>query len=74
MENEWEHLDTEALRNLYQQKQRELTESLLSGALWQDVRDQRKQVTELSIALYRRTQGGNPAEHRTRNVASKSER
>jgi hypothetical protein len=69
MEKEWRSLDAEALRSLYQQKQQEFTVALLNGADWKEVQEQRKLVTELSIALYKRVNEQNPAENNTRHSA-----
>jgi len=66
MEELWK-LDTDALRSLHEQQQRELTAALLQGADWKDVQDKRRAVTELSIILYHRTTSTNPAEFHTRN-------
>jgi hypothetical protein len=70
MEQEWRSLDAEALRSLYQQKQQEFTTALLNGADWKEVQEQRKLVTELSIALYKRVNEQNPAENNTRHYSA----
>lgn len=67
MEKEVWNLDLKSLKELHDQKQQDFTAALLSGADWKDLQEERKQVTELSIALYRRMQSEeNPAEHLTR--------
>ncbi|RYF83719.1 MAG: hypothetical protein EON98_10045 [Chitinophagaceae bacterium] len=66
MEELWK-LDTDALKLMYDQHQKELKEALLEGTDWKEVQDKRKLVTELSIILYHRTISTNPAEFNTRS-------
>lgn len=47
-------LNTEQLRALYQQKTNELTQALLLGNEWDELKAQREEVTRLAIALHRR--------------------
>jgi len=67
MEEHWGAVDLNTLKALYEKEQEKLTAALLSGAEWKEVQDQRKNVTELSILLYRRTQSENPAEYYSRS-------
>ena len=66
MEELWK-LDTDALKLMYDQHQKELKEALLEGIDWKEVQDKRKLVTELCIILYNRTISTNPAEFNTRS-------
>ena len=45
------HHDLDSLRALYERENQELRTKLLNGALWEEVKDQRLRLTELSIAL-----------------------
>jgi hypothetical protein len=59
------HHDLESLEILYESENEELKARLLSGALWEEVKEQRLRITELSIALHKKLQsikGANPAE------------
>jgi hypothetical protein len=67
MENRREHLDNTALRTLYEQKMQELSTALLEGASWEQVREQRFLLVELSRRLNRAGIQQSPAEHTTRN-------
>ena len=65
MEFDFSHHDLESLKTLYEKESEELRTRLLSGALWEEVKDQRLRVTELSIALYSKLPleaKGHPAE------------
>lgn len=68
MKSEWENLDINQLQSLYHESSRQLEKRLLHGASWQDVREQRKDVTELAVAIYKRLNrvAVNPAEQQTR--------
>lgn len=60
-------MELEALRALFERESNGLKTALLNGATWEEVQEQRKKVTELSIALHRKIQAsiqlsGNPAE------------
>lgn len=68
MNSEWEHLDINQLQHLFQESKRQLDRSLLHGASWQELRDQRNDVTELATAIYQRLnpQSVNPAEQSSR--------
>jgi hypothetical protein len=65
MEIKWSGLDNNALKALYENKLQELNAALLRGAEWEALRDQRHEVTQLSILLSKR-QFGNPAEYNSR--------
>ena len=58
------NLDLDTLKDMYEKSQAELTSSLLSGALWTEVKEQRKKLTEIAIVLHKKAQamGLNPAE------------
>lgn len=59
------HHDPDSLKALYERENEELKARLLNGALWNEVKEQRFRVTELSIALHKKIQkiqGTNPAE------------
>jgi hypothetical protein len=63
MEMKWSEMDTEALKMMYEQESAALKAALLKGTPWEDLREQRLKVTELSIALHKKLQSsGNPAE------------
>jgi len=63
MEIEWENMDRTALQALYEQQFQQLSSALLDGAKWEDVKQQRLLLTELSIFLDKRGGTANPAEH-----------
>jgi hypothetical protein len=62
--------DLETLQGLYNQQVDILQERLLNGELWEDLQAQRRDVTELAIAIQKlhnhsvskNTRDGNPAE------------
>lgn len=67
MKASWSALEVEALRGLFEKESNSLKAALLNGATWEELQDQRKKVTELSIALHKKIQAaihayGNPAE------------
>jgi len=70
----WE-LDLSVLRSMYEKEKSDLNRALLNGASWEEMKDQRRLVTELSIALHKRMmRDSNPAEVPTRkNRDSSSE-
>lgn len=51
---DWDTLDILQLQQLYSTQSRELEHRLLHGASWQEVQEQRQEVTELAIAIYKR--------------------
>lgn len=53
---EFNILEVEQLRALYHQKNKELADALLSGAEWDELKDKRQEVTDLSIALHKKLQ------------------
>ena len=60
-------IDLNMLKTMYESEVTHLRESLLGGSSWEDLRDQRRTVTELAIALHqKRSQGNNPAENKGR--------
>ena len=64
-------LDLNTLKGMYEQEAEGLNEALLKGVSWNQLRDQRKTVTELSIALQAKRTGSAPP---TNNPAEKSTR
>jgi hypothetical protein len=71
MHQDFSGLDPETLKTMYLKEEKELRSRLLNGALWHDLREQRKKLTELSIALHRKnqsTEGMNPAEHSSDDI------
>jgi len=63
MEANWSEMDVDALKNAYEKESSKLKASLLSGLSWEEMKDQRKKVTELAIALHKKINtSGNPAE------------
>lgn len=68
MEPNWSELNVDALEVLYENEASALRTALLNGASWEDVKDQRKKVTELSIALHKKIHASaNPAESTDRS-------
>lgn len=67
------HLDLDGLRQLYQEEKRVLEERLLAGMSWEEVKEERRRIGELSKIIYKRSnpaQFGNPAENASRNTDS----
>jgi hypothetical protein len=65
------HFDLESLRTLYEKENEDLKAKLLNGALWEEVKEQRIRITELSIALHSKLQsikGANPAEFSSSDI------
>lgn len=59
----WGELSTDALRELYEKESTDLKKALLNGSTWDEVKDQRRKVTELAIALHKKINtSDNPAE------------
>ena len=68
MESSWNELDVDALRTLYEQESSNLKGALLQGTSWDDLKEQRLKVTELSIALHKKIHAtSNPAESTDRS-------
>lgn len=68
MEMNWSELDIDSLREAYETEAAKLKASLLNGTSWDDLRDQRKKVTDLAIALHKKINtSGNPAESADRS-------
>jgi hypothetical protein len=68
MESNWNELDADNLKALYEKESLGLRTALLNGATWEEVKDQRQRVTELSIALHKKINtSGNPAESTDRS-------
>jgi len=61
-------LDINILKEMYEKEAMVLKTALLNGASWDEVRDQRRKVTEISIALHKlRFDSNNPAESSSRS-------
>lgn len=59
----WSELDVDVLRETYEDEASKLKTSLLNGDSWEEMKDQRKKVTELAIALHKKiNNSANPAE------------
>lgn len=59
------HLDLNSLSLLYEKETEELKHALLNGTPWEETKEQRFRITEISIALHQKlqfTHGANPAE------------
>ena len=58
------NLDLDTLKAMYEKGQAELNSSLLSGAAWNDLKEERKKLTEIAILLHKKAQamGLNPAD------------
>jgi hypothetical protein len=57
--------DLDSLKALYEKENEVLHARLLNGELWEEVKEQRQKVIELSIAYHKKlrsTKGANPAE------------
>lgn len=68
MEMNWSELDVDSLRKIYETEAARLKASLISGSSWEDMKDQRKKVTELAIALHKKINtSSNPAESADRS-------
>ena len=64
----WGELDIDALREAYEKESAKLRASLINGFSWEEMKDQRKKVTELAIALHKKINtSGNPAESTDRS-------
>ena len=68
MKSEWVNLDINQLQHLYNESSRQLERSLLNGATWREVREQKIDVIELSVAISQRLNPKvvNPAEQPSR--------
>jgi hypothetical protein len=64
----WSEFDVNELRDTYEKESAKLKASLLSGTSWEALKDQRKKVTELAIALHKKiNSSSNPAESTDRS-------
>ena len=62
-------LDLNILKTMYEKEATVLKNALLNGASWEEVKDQRRKVTELAIAMHKlRYRTGNPAESSSRHT------
>lgn len=63
MKIRWHELDVNILKMLFEKEFFKLKEALLKGIAWDDLKEQRQKVTELSIALHKKIYSSqNPAE------------
>jgi hypothetical protein len=71
MQTNWNELDVNELRDVYEKESSKLKASLLSGTSWEELKelkDQRQKVTELAIALHKKINtSSNPAESTDRS-------
>lgn len=68
MEINGTEMDLGSLKNSYDKELANLKALLLSGSSWEDMKDQRKKVTELAIALHKKINtSSNPAESADRS-------
>lgn len=68
MEMNWNEMDVDQLRDVYETESSRLKASLISGTSWEELKDQRKKVTELAIALHKKINStSNPAESADRS-------
>lgn len=69
MDLKWNEMDADGLRLMFEQESSKLKAALIKGVPWDDLKDQRQKVTELSIALHKKTHGAssNPAESTDRS-------
>jgi hypothetical protein len=62
-------LDLDTLKLLYDKEAAALRTALINGASWEDVKEQRKIVTDLAITLHKKRMGfPNPAESKIRDT------
>lgn len=63
MELKWRDLDLNALKALYEAESAKLKKALSGGSSWEDTKEQRKKLMELSVALRQKINiSDNPAE------------
>jgi flagellar biosynthesis chaperone FliJ len=69
MKTSWENLDINQLQHLYHEYSRQLERRLLHGASWDEVAEQRQDVTALAVTIYKRLNphDSNPAENNLRS-------
>jgi hypothetical protein len=71
MERNIESMDLPSLKMLYERETDDLNASLMNGVSWNDLRDQRKKIIQIAMAIQSKRTGGdlkngNPAESFTR--------
>jgi hypothetical protein len=67
MEMNWSDMNADALRDAYEKESAKLRSALLNGSSWEEMKDQRRKVTELAIALHKKINiSTNPAESANR--------
>jgi hypothetical protein len=67
--------DIDSLKALYEKENEVLQTRLLSGEAWEEVKDQRQKVTEISIALHKKftaLHSLNPAEFPSNDMEGRS--
>ena len=55
MQKNLKNLDVKSLKEIYSRESQLLKEALLKGASWEDVKEIRRKVTELSILIHKKT-------------------
>jgi hypothetical protein len=63
------HIDLPILKILHARKTKELSQILLNGSAWSDTLTIRRELAEISLAIYRKEVplvSQNPAEHQSR--------
>ena len=66
MRSRFREVDFEALNAMYENEKQKLTDTLLGGASWEEVQDQRRLVTTLAIERHKKWKLMNPAENEVR--------
>ena len=70
MKKDLKGLDLETLKKLYTVENNKLQEALINGSKWEDMKEQRTNVTELAIMIHKRMYPNffdNPAEYPSRD-------
>lgn len=63
MKMQWNDFDADTLKTIYEKESANLKTALIGGTAWNDLKEQRQKVTELSIALHKKIYSSpNPAE------------
>ena len=55
METDYSDYDLSSLKALYEKQARNLRHKLLSGYTWQEVQEERRQMTKIASVLYKRS-------------------
>ncbi|MFL5809582.1 MAG: hypothetical protein ACJ749_08675 [Flavisolibacter sp.] len=54
MNHELSNLDLYTLKAMYDHQEAELTSKLLSGALWNELKEERRKLTEIAIVMHKK--------------------